>query len=186
MTTAKTRKYFGHPEKHPLRGLKNRVLQLLSQFGPGGARLRVKLHRWRGVTIGEDVFIGYDVVIETSRPWLVAIEDEVLIAPRATIIAHFRETLGVKIERGALIGTGAIIMPNVVIGEGAVVTAGSVVTRSVPAYTIVQGNPAVPIARSDAPMGIMSVKEFARHMKPLKGPRPAPAAGPPADADRVA
>jgi galactoside O-acetyltransferase len=36
----------------------------------------------------------------------------------------------------------AIILKGVTIGEGAIVGAGSVVTKSVPAFTIVAGNPA--------------------------------------------
>lgn len=40
------------------------------------------------------------------------------------------------------IGYDAVVMPGVVIGHGSIVAAGSVVTRSVPAYSIVGGNPA--------------------------------------------
>jgi serine acetyltransferase len=61
-----------------------------------------------------------------------------------------------------------IILPNVVIGHGAVVTAGSVVTRSVPPMTVVQGNPAVPVARCGIPFTPTTTsKEFARRLKPL-------------------
>jgi serine acetyltransferase len=84
------------------------------------------------------------------------------------IVAHFRETAGVKIERDVFIGPGAIILPNVVIGHGAVVTAGSVVTHSVPAMTVVQGNPAVPVARCETSLGHdVTVKQFSRSLRPL-------------------
>jgi acetyltransferase-like isoleucine patch superfamily enzyme len=87
---------------------------------------------------------------------------------RVTVIAHFKETQGVKIEQGAFIGPGAIILPNVIVGHGAVVTAGSVVTRSVPAMTVVQGNPAVPVAKCGVPLKFdMTLKEFSRRLKPL-------------------
>lgn len=43
------------------------------------------------------------------------------------------------------IGYGAIVMPGVTIGDGAIVAAGSVVTRDVAPYTIVGGNPAMPL-----------------------------------------
>ena len=46
------------------------------------------------------------------------------------------------IERGASIGSGATILGNLTVGENAIVGAGSVVTRSVPANSIVAGNPA--------------------------------------------
>ena len=35
--------------------IKNRVLQLLAMSLPGGGRLRVFLHRLRGVKIGDDI-----------------------------------------------------------------------------------------------------------------------------------
>ena len=171
---------FGYPEPKPLRGLMSRIYQLAARFLPGGTGMRVKLHRARGVRIGNNVWIGYDAILETSKPWLIDIEDDVLIGIRTTIIAHFNETEGVKIEKGAFIGPGVLIMPNVVIGHGAVVSAGSVVTRSIPPLTVVQGNPAVPVARCEVPMGDLSVKEFARKLRPLIPPKPPVARKPPA------
>jgi carbonic anhydrase/acetyltransferase-like protein (isoleucine patch superfamily) len=161
------KKRYGYPEKNRSRGLKIRLLQLAARFLPGGDKMRVRLHRARGVTIGDNVFIGYDAILETSRPHLIKIGNDVLIGIRSTIIAHFGGTEGVKIDDGAYIGVGAIILPNVKIGAGAVVTAGSVVTKSVPPLTIVQGNPAVPIARTEAPLGFHTVKEFSRKIRPL-------------------
>lgn len=166
-------------KENALRGLKNRVLQHLARIMPGAQTLRVSLHRARGVHIGSGVWIGYDVILDTSRPHLITIEDGSSIGMRVTVIAHFRETQGVKIERDAFVGPGVIILPNVVVGQGAVVTAGSVVTQSVPPMTVVQGNPAVPVARCGIPLGKdVSVKEFSGRLKPLvsrvpgpKGPR---------------
>jgi acetyltransferase-like isoleucine patch superfamily enzyme len=87
---------------------------------------------------------------------------------RATIIAHFKGSQGVKIEKDAFIGPGAIILPNVVIGRGAVVTAGSVVTSSVPAMTMVQGNPAVPVATCGVPLlEDISFIEFSLRLRPF-------------------
>lgn len=155
-----------------LRGLINRVLQHLARVMPGAQTLRVALHRARGVNIGKRVWIGYDVILETSRPYLITIEDGSSIGMRVMVISHFRESQGVKIEQDAFVGPGAIILPNVVIGRGAVVTAGSVVTQSVPPMTVVQGNPAVPIARCGIPLGEdVSLKQFSRRLKPLASVR---------------
>ena len=67
---------------------------------------------------------------------------------RSIIIAHFRGwERPVVIEEGAFLGPGVIVLPNVVIGRGSVVAAGSVVTTSVPPMTLVQGNPAKPVAQ---------------------------------------
>lgn len=135
-----------------LRGVTNRLLQILARIAPGAETLRVWLHRARGVQIGNGVWIGYDAILDTSRPYLITIEDGASIGMRVTIVAHFRETRGVRIERNAFIGPGAIILPSVTVGEGAVVTAGSVVSRSVPPMTVVQGNPAMPVARCGVPL----------------------------------
>jgi acetyltransferase-like isoleucine patch superfamily enzyme len=152
-----------------LTGLKNRVLQIVARVAPGATTLRVRLHRWRGVKIGRCVWIGYDAVIETSKPQLVTIGDDAVIGMRATVIAHFREVRGVTIAAKASIGPGAIIMPGVTVGEGAVVTAGSVVTRSVPPMTVAQGNPAKAIAHNGlALLPNVSVKQFTASLRPLR------------------
>ena len=172
-------------KENALRGLKNRVLQHLARIMPGAQTLRVSLHRARGVHIGRGVWIGYDVILDTSRPHLITIEDGSSIGMRVTVIAHFRETQGVKIERDAFVGPGVIILPNVVVGQGAVVTAGSVVTQSVPPMTVVQGNPAVPVARCGIPLGMdVSLKEFSRRLKPLVPRVPSPKGPPEKRVDR--
>jgi serine acetyltransferase len=161
----------------PLRGAANRVLQHLARFLPGAQSLRVRLHRARGVKIGAEVWIGYDVILETSRPSLVTLEDRCTLSVRTMLIAHFRGSTGIRIEQDAFVGPGAIILPNVVVGRGAVVTAGSVVTRSVPPMTVVQGNPAIPVARCGIPLGPnVTAKEFALRLKPIAAPKSGKAA----------
>lgn len=49
----------------------------------------------------------------------------------------------VVVESDVWVGYGAIVLTGCTIGRGAVVAAGSVVTRSVAAYEVVAGNPAV-------------------------------------------
>lgn len=172
-------------KERPLRGIANRVLQHLARIMPGARSLRVWLHRARGVQIGKGVWIGYDVILETSRPYLVTVEDGSSIGMRVTVIAHFRESQGVKIERDAFVGPGVIVLPNVVVGRGAVITAGSVVTQSVPPMTVVQGNPAVPVARCGIPLGEdVSLKEFSRRLKPLTSSAPSPKGAPKKSAEK--
>lgn len=157
-----------------VQGILNRVLQITARFTPSN-KSRIRMHRWRGVQIGSDVWIGYDAIIETSYPYLISIGDKSEIGIRATIIAHFRDmdiapgNITVKIEDEVFIGPGAIILPNVTIGRGAVVTAGSVVTTSVPPMTVVQGNPAKPVARCGVPLtGRTPLYVFNRELQPLE------------------
>jgi heptaprenylglycerol acetyltransferase len=163
-------------------GIKNRALQLAALYSPGGDTIRPLLHRGRGVKIGRRTWVGFDTLIEPSYPSRVEIGERVAIGIRVLILAHFthlgrnRESasgelddrISVRIEDDVFIGPGAIIMPNVTIGHGAVVTSGSVVTRSVAPLTMVQGNPAEPIARCGVPLGLDTpIKEFYRRLTPI-------------------
>jgi acyl-CoA synthetase (AMP-forming)/AMP-acid ligase II/acetyltransferase-like isoleucine patch superfamily enzyme/acyl carrier protein len=161
-----------------LKGLKNRLLQYLALYAPGFKTTRVWLHRRRGVSIGNNVSIGLSAIIETAYPSLVSIGNNVSIGMRAIIIGHLRDSttdarasgrFTVRIEDNAYIGPGVIILPNVTIGTGAVVSAGSVISRSVPPHTLVQGNPAKPIAHCGVSLGGgVSYEQFLRHLTPIK------------------
>jgi acetyltransferase-like isoleucine patch superfamily enzyme len=147
-------------------GIKNRILQKLAMSLPGGGAFRVALHRLRGVKIGDDVWIGSEARIETACPECVKIGSRVVIGIRATILAHFQELMGVEIKDDVYIGACAIILPGVTVGEGSVVSAGSVVTTSVPPMTVVQGNPAVRVAKCGIPLGLHTSRlEFMRKLK---------------------
>jgi acetyltransferase-like isoleucine patch superfamily enzyme len=154
-----------------IRAAVNRLLQLIAFHAPGAGSLRVLLHRWRGVKIGQNCWIGYQAMLESSRPHLIQIGDNVIISIRALLIAHFRGPAGISIENDVFIGPGAIILPNVTLGRGAVVTAGSVVSASVPAMTVVQGNPARPIATCGVTLGEeTTMEQFLRSLRPIKTP----------------
>jgi acetyltransferase-like isoleucine patch superfamily enzyme len=152
-----------------LSAIKNRILQQLAMSVPGGAGLRVALHRLRGVRLGKDVWIGYQALIETGYPRLVSIGDRTIIGIRSTIIAHFQELRGVTIEEDVYVGACSVILPGVTLGRGAVVVAGSVVTVSVPPMTVVQGNPAKQVARCGIPLGLETSRAaFMKQLKKLK------------------
>ena len=110
--------------------------------------VRNALYRAMGVKVGKNVFIGIESFIDDEAPGLIKIEDDVIIAFRATIVAHDDVTSSVApidIRKGAYIGTGAIITMGVEIGENAIVGAGAVVTKDVPAGNTVVGIPAKPL-----------------------------------------
>jgi acetyltransferase-like isoleucine patch superfamily enzyme len=158
------------------RGALNRFLQVLALYAPGGRSLKPFLHRLRGVRLGRNVWVGTDCLLETMRPDLLSIGNNVVIGIRCVMIAHFREVAAGKraanlptitIEDDVYIGPGVIILPNVHIGHGSVVTAGSTVNSAVPPLTMVQGNPARPIATCGVPLVGTSYKNFLRRLKPV-------------------
>ncbi len=156
-------------DENVLSGIKNRLLHQLAMSVPGGAGLRVALHRLRGVRIGKDVWIGYQALIETGYPSLVSIGDRAIIGIRSTIIAHFQELRGVTIEEDVYVGACAVVLPGVTIGRGAIVSAGSVVTTSVPPMTVVQGNPEKQVAKCGIPLGLKTSRaDFMKQLKKLK------------------
>lgn len=114
--------------------------------------VRVQLHRWRGVQIGNGVYIGKKVFIDNLYPDYVILEDNAHLHMESMIIAHFNPAIHfspvfeaianpVIVKKEAIVGIRAVIMPGVTIGNHAMVMAGTVVTKNIPAYSLVQGNP---------------------------------------------
>lgn len=136
-----------------------KYFQNLVLLSPVNARsIRPKIWRIIGCKVGNGVFIGKDVMTDSSNAELVHIEDGVHIAARSIILCHQRdmslyfvgEDYGklpyirkpVVLKKGCLIGTQSMVMPGVTVGEGAVVGAFSLVTKDIPAWTIATGRPA--------------------------------------------
>ncbi|MHB1224832.1 MAG: sugar O-acetyltransferase [Gemmatimonadaceae bacterium] len=84
-----------------------------------------------GVSIGDDVKLGPNVVISTAGHPLDPAE-------RAMGLEFARP---IRIGNGAWIGAGVTIVPGVEIGDGTTIGAGSVVTRSIGANCVAVGNP---------------------------------------------
>lgn len=115
----------------------------------------------RNVVIGNDCGINHGVFILGHNR--IEIGSAVVLSARCMLIDSGLELSGyakkkfpehtagfIKIEDGVWIGAGAIILPGVTVGTKSVVGAGSVVTKDVPPFTVVAGNPARPIGRTDA------------------------------------
>lgn len=114
---------------------------------------RVQLHRFRGIKIGKDVYVGYDVIFDRIHPALITIEDYAEIGDRCIITVHSRGSLllkdvyprtvaPVRIGKGAWIAPGCIILQGVTIGECSVIGTGAVVTKSIPPRSVAVGVPA--------------------------------------------
>lgn len=139
------------PLRFSLRKIRNNILSKWA-YSCSLNSLRVRWHRRRGVTIGDNVYIGMYCVIDNAYPEYVYIEDNVSLAGNVTVLAHsnpyphFSKVIGsgvapIVIKKGAWIADGAIILRGVTIGENAIVSAGTVVSKDVPDGCIVRGNP---------------------------------------------
>ncbi len=137
---------------HPVK-LVRKLLHVVARSSLVTPRLRVRLHRWRGVEFADpdSVFIGVNVLFDEICPQNIQIGGNVILAEDAKIIAHFYDTSAVghyfyqgevRIGDGVFIGMGAVIAAPITVGEGAVVGAGSVVVQDVPPRTVVAGVPA--------------------------------------------
>jgi acetyltransferase-like isoleucine patch superfamily enzyme len=155
------------------RGAFNRILHLIAQFVPGATSFRPFLHRLRGVKIHGKVFIGDQVYLENSHPEAIEMYEEAELAPRCILIAHFRGTGKIILQKKAWVGTNVTIIASpkqtLTLGEGSVVAAGSTVTKDVPPFTLVGGVPAKPIARVTVPMTLegTSYEDFKKGLIPL-------------------
>src|SRR5437667_9360468 len=127
----------------------NWPLHRLARCVPGVA-VRVRLHRWRGVQIGSNVFIGEEAYLENNYPECIQIGDNVQIGIRTIIMAHLRGPGRVVIENDAYIGPGCVIAAahgrTVSIGSGAVIGALTVVTSDVPPRAFLRPKPAEQVA----------------------------------------
>lgn len=148
--------------------IKKKFLKLIAKQIPGSG-LRISLLRMCGYSIGNDVYIGEDLIIiddlDDTKLQL-QIGDRAAISPRVTLVMHSQPNVSrivpyvnsytgsIIIGADAWIGTGTVILPNIIIGEGAVVGANSVVTRNISPYTIVGGIPAHPIKPINVPWNL--------------------------------
>jgi acetyltransferase-like isoleucine patch superfamily enzyme len=143
----------------PFRMLANFYLNLLSILVPYSG-IRVVLHRLRGVKIGKNVLIGFNVTIDNIFPHLVSIGDGSSLAGNNLILAHSKPleyhksifesyTAPVVVGKNVWITVGVIVVAGVTIGDGSVITAGSVVTKDIPPHSLASGNPAQVIKKLD-------------------------------------
>jgi maltose O-acetyltransferase len=106
----------------------------------------------QNIHIGDHVYLNVSCVILDCNE--VRIGHHVMMGPAVQIYtaAHLLQAEAriqgwevakpIVIEDRVWLGGGAILLPGVTIGRNAVVGAGAVVSRSVPANTVVAGNPA--------------------------------------------
>ena len=139
--------------------LKNYILERLASSIPVPS-WRVKFHRMRGVNIGKNVYIGYNVLFDRLHPELITLEDYVQIGDWCILSAHSRGSLTtrqayprtekpIKLGRGVCLNSRCVITQGVEIGENSIIDIGSVVTRNIPPNSFASGYPAKVVEKSD-------------------------------------
>lgn len=104
----------------------------------------VYISGYGGVTIGSGVRIGNRTTILSS--------DHLFDNPSEPIYKQGVTTKGgVQIDDDVFIGANVTILDGVHIGTHSVIGAGSVVTKNVPMHSIVAGNPARVLQKTDEP-----------------------------------
>lgn len=123
----------------------------------GGSKIysNVKIFGNGQLVIGEDTFIGHEVMIVTSSPATITLGARVDIAPNVFIgtgshqidwnrdrVAGTGTSESIVIEDECWLGVGCKILPGVLVGKHTVIAAAAVVNKSLPPNIIAAGIPA--------------------------------------------
>lgn len=110
-----------------------------------GKNCKISSHSFlcEGVHVEDNVFIGHNVTFINDRFPRSANADGSLQTEADW------ECVPTYIKKGASLGSSVTVLCGVTVGENAIVGAGSVVTKDVPPDTIVAGNPARIIRKTD-------------------------------------
>ncbi len=104
------------------------------------------------IKLGNNLFIGENVLINASKGGSVTIGDNTSLSEGVKILTWYKESLpsfpdniiikDIVIGKKCRIGYNAIIMPGVTIGDYCKITPSSVVYTDVPSNGVAMGNPA--------------------------------------------
>lgn len=117
-----------------------------------------KYLRKKGVKIGHNThfYSPWSINVDTQRPWMIEIGDNVHITAGVTILQHgydwaviqkkYGEVIGssgkVKIGNNVFVGTKTTILKGITIGDNVIIGANSLVNKSLPSDGVYAGNPA--------------------------------------------
>jgi acetyltransferase-like isoleucine patch superfamily enzyme len=146
--------------------LRNWLLQGMAYNCPVNS-WRIRLHRWRGVTIGNGVMLGMHCILDNAHPEYITIEDYAALAGNNYVITHSNPYLHYKgrlisylapviIRKGAWVAVSSTLLPGCEVGECSIVSAGSTASGKIPPNVIVCGNPATVIKEFESNAEIFS------------------------------
>lgn len=134
-----------------------RLLQKLIYGAKADSDSYVQYLRKMGVRIGNNcvIYAPTKTQIDTTRPWLIRVGDDVRITEGVTILTHgfdwsvlqgmYGEVLGsageVVIGNNVFIGMNTTVLKGVHIGNNVIIGAGSLINKDIPDNVVVVGNP---------------------------------------------
>jgi len=115
--------------------------------------------RRRGASIGENVDILDNCIIDPDHCFHIKIGNNVTFAPNVHVLAHdastkkfigYTKVKNTTIGNNVFVGAGSLILPGVQVGDNVIIAAGSVVITDVPDDTVFGGNPAQQISTTSS------------------------------------
>lgn len=115
--------------------------------------------RRRGASIGENVDILDNCIIDPDHCFHIKIGNNVTFAPNVHVLAHdastkkfigYTKVKNTTIGNNVFVGAGSLILPGVKVGDNVIIAAGSVVIKDVPNDTVFGGNPAQQISTTSS------------------------------------
>ena len=144
-----------------------------------GEKSRIWLVRSYGVKIGKGCLVFTNNF--STEPYLIEIGDHVVISEGTQFITHdgsvwvFRDknphldVFGkIKIGNNTFIGINCIILPNTKIGNNCIVGAGSVIRGEIPDNSVLLGNPAKVVLKTELMEKLLQNNENAVDTKRMK------------------
>lgn len=134
----------------------NKILRKLLYGNKADSKTYIEYLRSLGMKIGEEttIYVPTKTQIDTTRPWLISIGNNVKITEDVTILTHgfdwsvlkgvYGDILGsggVAIGNNVFIGMKSTILKGVHIGNNVIIGANSLVNKDIPDNCVAAGNP---------------------------------------------
>jgi acetyltransferase-like isoleucine patch superfamily enzyme len=152
--------------------------------------------RKKGIKLGKNIYWGNirSISIDTSRPCLLEIGDNVRLDTGLTILTHdyacyvfklvYKDYIGasakVTIGNNVYFGNNCTVLKGVTIGDNCIIGTGSIVTKDIPSNSVAVGVPARVVSslndyyKKRKKESIKEAKAYAREIKKYYGRNPEP------------